>query len=86
MPARFSLDDLVRILSASAGGAAALDGDIADVLFVDLGYDSLALMECASRIAREYGIEFADDAFAEVETPADLVGVVNDHLQPSNAV
>ncbi|MEU5977714.1 acyl carrier protein [Streptomyces sp. NPDC047315] len=76
----FSIDDLKRILREGAGATAELDGDILDASFDDLGYDSLALLETGSRIGREYGLEFEDTAFADVETPRDLVGVVNAQL------
>ena len=53
----FTLDDLRRILRACAGEAESidLDGDIVDIPFDELGYDSLALLELASRVEREYG-------------------------------
>ncbi|MFI8852978.1 acyl carrier protein [Streptomyces sp. 891-h] len=80
MTEEFGIDDLKRILQEGAGGGSALSGDILDLTFEDLGYDSLALLETGSRIGREYGVEFDDTVFVDVETPRDLVQVVNDHL------
>ncbi|MFI6490861.1 acyl carrier protein [Streptomyces sp. NPDC050564] len=80
MSSEFSIDDLKRILAEGAGGENELMGDIQDVAFEDLGYDSLALLETGIRIGREYGLEFEDTAFVDVDTPRDLVGVVNAHL------
>ncbi|MCK7625833.1 acyl carrier protein [Streptomyces sp. RS10V-4] len=80
--AAFTLDDLRRILVSCAGenDGADLHGDILDTPFRDLGYDSLALMETAARVEREYGIDVSDDDIAEVETPRGLLGIVNDAL------
>ncbi|MFE5809612.1 acyl carrier protein [Streptomyces sp. NPDC056491] len=80
MTKRFGIEDLKRILREGAGGASELEGDIQNASFEDLGYDSLALLETGSRIGREYGLEFEDTAFADVETPRDFVDVVNAHL------
>ncbi|MEU9987623.1 acyl carrier protein [Streptomyces sp. NPDC048045] len=80
MSSEFGIDDLKRILAEGAGGESGLTGDIQDVTFEDLGYDSLALLETGTRIGREYGLEFEDTAFVDVDTPRDLLGVVNAHL------
>ncbi|MFD0346149.1 acyl carrier protein [Kitasatospora aburaviensis] len=40
------------------------------MLFSDLGYDSLAVLETVSRIEREYGIRIPEDALSAVRTPA----------------
>jgi len=53
-----------------------LDGDILDTDFDDLGYDSLALLETAARITREYQIVIDDDA-AIARTPRELLQLVN---------
>ena len=67
----FELQDLRRILRESAGTAEGvdLDGDILDIEFDDLGYDSIAMMETAARISREYGIPLDDDALTLAVTP-----------------
>lgn len=74
-----TLDDLKRILREGAGAdeGVDLDGDILDLEFADLGYDSLALMETAARITREYGIALDDDAALAATTPRSLLTVVN---------
>jgi minimal PKS acyl carrier protein len=73
------IQDLRRILQESAGAEQGvdLDGEILDVQFDELGYDSLALMETASRISREYGIQIDDDALSEATTPRRLLGLLN---------
>ncbi|MFF4216854.1 MULTISPECIES: acyl carrier protein [Streptomyces] len=77
--AQLTLDTLRTILVTSAGEDDSVDlsGDILDVTFEDLGYDSLALMECASRIEREYGVAVSDDDVNEELTPRRLLDLVN---------
>ncbi|WP_131738761.1 acyl carrier protein [Actinomadura roseirufa] len=72
-----TLDDLRRILleEAGAGEGADLDGDILDTDFGDLGYDSIALLETASRLNRDYEVEI--DTAVEARTPRQLLDVVN---------
>jgi minimal PKS acyl carrier protein len=74
----FTLDDLVRILRDCAGQAESVElgGDILDVPFADLGYDSLALMEAVSRIQRQYQVRLGDEAAGD-ETPRLLLERVN---------
>lgn len=77
--AQINMDDLRRILVACAGEDDGIDlsGDILDTSFGDLGYDSLALMETAARIERDYGVALADDVIADAQTPRDLLDLVN---------
>jgi act minimal PKS acyl carrier protein len=74
-----TLTDLTRIMRESAGEDenVNLDGDILDVSFSDLGYDSLALLETAGRIEREFGIRLGDDTVGEAETPRQFLDLVN---------
>ncbi|HVW40257.1 MAG TPA: acyl carrier protein [Amycolatopsis sp.] len=77
-----SIDGLKEILRSAAGedDGVDLDGDILDVAFAELGYDSLALLETAARIAREYGVTLSDDDIDEIETPRALLDRVNTAL------
>ncbi|MFE2599910.1 acyl carrier protein [Streptomyces sp. NPDC059396] len=74
-----TLADLTRMLRESAGEEEGvdLDGDVLDTPFIDLGYDSLALLQVIGLIQREYGITIPDDAVAEAETPGALLALVN---------
>ncbi|WP_433226651.1 acyl carrier protein [Microtetraspora malaysiensis] len=84
----FTLEDLVRIMRECAGedDAVDLDGDVADVEFEDLGYDSLAVMETVSRISHEYEVPLPEEAVSEARTPAELVAlVVQRQQQPAQA-
>ncbi|GAA0900871.1 acyl carrier protein [Streptomyces thermoalcalitolerans] len=80
-----SIDDFTRILRESAGEDEAVDlsGDIADLPFTDLGYDSLALLEVAGRIARDYGVALPDEVLDGAETPRAFVDLVNAALSGS---
>jgi len=73
------LAELRRILRESAGTELGvdLDGEILDTTFGDLGYDSLAVMETASRITREYGVSIDDEALGTATTPRRLLDLVN---------
>ncbi|MGP4087149.1 acyl carrier protein [Streptomyces sp. KR55] len=79
----FTFDALKRILLEGAGAdeGVDIDGDILDITFENLGYESLALLETAGRIEREYGVSLDDDIFAEHPTPRALVAAINDVLK-----
>lgn len=73
------LTDLRRMLTESAGVTPGvdMDGDIAETSFDDLGYDSIALMEIATRITSTYGVPIDDEALADATTPRLLLDLVN---------
>ena len=75
----FTIEDLVRILIASAGVSEEHDltGDILDIPFDELGYDSLALLQSATKIQEEFGVSVPDDAVAEFTTPRATLTYVN---------
>ncbi|MDA3645738.1 acyl carrier protein [Saccharopolyspora indica] len=83
----FTIDDLRRILREAAGVDENVDinGDIHDLEFEELGYESLALLETATRIEREFGVELEDSVITEARTPAALLAVVNGALRSSAA-
>ncbi|NGO43901.1 acyl carrier protein [Streptomyces ureilyticus] len=74
-----TLADLTRMLRESAGEEEGvdLDGDVIDTPFMELGYDSLALLQVIGEIQREYGIEIPDDAVVDAETPGALLALIN---------
>lgn len=76
-----TIEQLVQIMRECAGEdeSVSLDGDIYDAPFSDLGYDSLAVMETAARIERQFGLNLPDD-IAVAETPRAFLGTVNRHL------
>ena len=72
-------DELRGILVRCAGvdETAQPDREILDLTFEDLGYDSLALMETAAVLQREYGIEIPDDELFTTDTPRALLERAN---------
>ena len=74
-----ALPDLRRILLEGAGAVQGidLDDEILDSNFEDLGYDSIAIMETAARISREYGVAINDEALLDARTPRLLLDLVN---------
>ncbi|NUP44855.1 MAG: acyl carrier protein [Streptomyces sp.] len=81
--ARITLEELKDML-AKAGGEGAdvpsLDGDAVDTPFVELGYDSLAMLEVTSLVELAYDISLEDDAAQTAETPRALLDLVNGML------
>jgi act minimal PKS acyl carrier protein len=77
-----TIDDLRLILREGAGAdeGVDLDGDIMDVPFDELGYDSLALLETGSRIGRKFDVQLEDATFTDAETPRALIKAVNEQL------
>lgn len=79
---RLELTDLTALLRECAGEGEGtdLDGDVLDTLFLDLGYDSLALLQATGIIERDYGIMLDEEAMDEVETPRQYLELVNQAL------
>jgi act minimal PKS acyl carrier protein len=77
-----TLPELKETLLAAAGESEGvdLDGDIADVPFADLGYDSLAILETGGRVEKTYGISLDDDDITSAETPGELLKLINASL------
>jgi act minimal PKS acyl carrier protein len=77
-----TIEDLRRILRDGAGADEQLDldGEILDVDFEDLGYESLALLETVGRIEREYHVTLEDSTATEARTPRALLDLVNQRL------
>ncbi|MEU4584507.1 acyl carrier protein [Kitasatospora aureofaciens] len=84
---RFELTDLTVLLRESAGEneGVDLDGDIQDVSFADLGYDSLAMLQTTGRVEREWGVLLDDEAVSEAETPRQYLELVNRALSERTA-
>ncbi|SEF26516.1 act minimal PKS acyl carrier protein [Amycolatopsis pretoriensis] len=74
----FTIEDLKRILAEGAGISENIDlsADILDIEFAMLGYDSLALLETAGRIEREYGISLDESILGDATTPRAFVDAV----------
>jgi acyl carrier protein len=77
-----TIEELKSIMGRCVGDDESidLDGDLLDTPFLTLGYDSLALLETATIIKREYGVAIADDELNDLETPGALLDKVNAEL------
>ena len=83
-PTQLTIDDLKQIMRECAGedDAVSLEGDILDTSFLDLGYDSLALLETAALVKRQYGVTVSDEDLHGIETPRAFLTKVNSVLAP----
>ncbi|WP_409493543.1 acyl carrier protein [Amycolatopsis sp. cmx-11-12] len=80
---KLTLTDLTEMMRECAGESEEVDlrGDVLDILFDDLGYDSIALLETAARIQRDHGVNLPDDAVTDAKTPRALLGLVNQAIE-----
>ncbi|NEA44196.1 acyl carrier protein [Streptomyces sp. SID11385] len=77
-----SAENLKEILR-SVGGAeedSAAAEDFLDTSFGALGYDSLAVLEAAAHIEREFDVALPEDEITTETTPQLLIDSVNRHL------
>jgi minimal PKS acyl carrier protein len=77
-----TIDQLKQIMLRCSGvdDGVDLSGDITDEQFRELGYDSLAVLEMASQLQREYKLEIPDEAIEELNSPGDVLRYVNGKL------
>jgi minimal PKS acyl carrier protein len=78
-----TLDELKTVMLRCSGlpDQASVEGDIRDITFEDLGYDSLAVLEIASAMQRQYKIEISDESIETMTTPGAVLDFVNGALQ-----
>ncbi|MFC5723792.1 acyl carrier protein [Streptomyces gamaensis] len=78
----FTLDDLRAAMREAVGTDSSVDlaGDIADIEFAHLGYDSLAVLELTNHIQRTWGVTVADETALKAATPGMFVAYVNKTL------
>ncbi|MFC9505978.1 acyl carrier protein [Streptomyces sp. NPDC057002] len=81
--AALTSEKLFAILRECAGEEESVTSAVnaVDMEFTDLGYDSLALLETAARVSREYDVEIPEEDLSEVTTPAGFLSVVNTLLK-----
>ncbi|MER7312125.1 MULTISPECIES: acyl carrier protein [Streptomyces] len=82
-----TLSDLLVLLRECAGEEESVDlgGDVEDVPFDALGYDSLALLNTVGRIERDHGIRLGDGAVEKATTPRALLEMTNAALTGASA-
>ena len=78
----FTEDTLRDIMRACAGPGEhpELEGDFIDAPHEELGFDSLAILQLATRIQEDLGVPFPDDAVAEMVTPRSVLNYVNTQM------
>ncbi|MFB6505496.1 MULTISPECIES: acyl carrier protein [unclassified Streptomyces] len=76
---RLELTELTVLLRTCAGEGEGvdLDGDVLDTLFLDLGYDSLALLQVTGIIERDYEVMLDEEVLEDAETPRQYLDLVN---------
>ena len=57
-----------------------LAGDIIDEPLLDLGYDSLAVLQILTVVRRETGANLPDSMFADLRTPRDILTAVGESV------
>ncbi|MFC8538897.1 acyl carrier protein [Streptomyces sp. NPDC057249] len=84
---RLHLTDLAALLRAAAGSeeGAPLDEAAQDTLFLDLGYDSLALLQVTGVVERDYDVALDEEALDEAQTPRAYLDLVNGALAARSA-
>ncbi|MEV0482870.1 acyl carrier protein [Streptomyces sp. NPDC050508] len=83
---QLELRELTALLRECAGeeDGVDLEGDVLDIPFTDLGYDSLAMLQTTGRIERDYEIAL-DEAIDSAGTPRAYLDVVNQALSAREA-
>ncbi|MGW8970474.1 acyl carrier protein [Streptomyces platensis] len=75
--------DLRRVLVECSGDSETpgLDEGFLTASFEQLGFDSLALLETAARLKQEFLIDLPDDEVHRVETPEELLSLVQEQAK-----
>jgi acyl carrier protein len=82
MSSTMTFEDLKAVVSRCVGELGELDLTESDLgtSFTEIGYDSLAVLEIASQIQREYGLQIPDEAIETMDTPKAVIDYVNSSL------
>lgn len=79
------LIDIMRECAGEDEEVAAEGEGIGDIELERLGYDSLAMMEAAGRVKRQFHAELSDSALADIRTLNQFVAAVNATLASAGA-
>jgi minimal PKS acyl carrier protein len=74
------LRDIMHATAGETGDTTELPRDFLDKKFSELDFDSLAVLEIATRIQQELQLSVSDDAIAEMTTPRSVLDFVNGEL------
>ncbi|WP_432573706.1 acyl carrier protein [Kineococcus sp. SYSU DK005] len=73
----FGLDDLMDLLVAKVGLPASARTADPDVMFTDLGLDSLAFLQLQTELQQAHGLPVDESAHAEDHSLGSIVDMVN---------
>ncbi|WP_369032442.1 MULTISPECIES: acyl carrier protein [Streptomyces] len=78
---------LIGLLRSSGGDSEThdLNGDVLDIGFAELGYDSLALLQVTGIVERDSGVALDGESLDEAETPRQYIEAVNRALSSQTA-
>ncbi|MGC9535674.1 acyl carrier protein [Streptomyces sp. UG1] len=79
MSSTMTFEDLKTIVSRCVDELELTEADLGTA-FTEIGYDSLAVLEIASQIQREYGLQIPDEAIETMDTPKAVIDYVNTSL------
>ncbi|WP_405783668.1 acyl carrier protein [Streptomyces sp. NBC_00859] len=79
---RLELTKLAALLREAAGDGEGvpLDEEALDTLFLNLGYDSLALLQVTGVLERDLAVTLDEEALDEAQTPRQYLDMVNGAL------
>lgn len=79
----FTITDLRRVATSavSADDIGEIDESSLDTEFLELGYDSLALLEVLAVIQREHGVRLPDEATESMQTPRMALDYINEQFK-----
>jgi minimal PKS acyl carrier protein len=77
-----TLDDLLQIMRTCSGRdeAVSLSEDATETEFLELGYDSLAVLEIVTQVQRQFGLAISDEDIETLTTPASMLEYINGNL------
>ncbi|MFL6141122.1 MAG: acyl carrier protein [Labedaea sp.] len=83
MSKTFTLSQLLEVMRSCAGveDGVEIDASKADVEFEELGYDSLAVLEIAAQVQRQYGVPMPDECVEHMHTPSEAVNFILEQFE-----
>ncbi|MFI1913906.1 acyl carrier protein [Nocardia sp. NPDC020380] len=77
---QFTIADLWRIIRECAGEPDAMPPgtDLDGATFRDLGYDSVVMLEAATKLDQEFGVALSDEVVFDLATPRAFLDAVRE--------
>lgn len=81
-----TLDEFIGLVETHAGepDEGNLDDSVIDVLFEQLGYDSVRLLEVLSQIKNRYGLDLSEEILSETKTLRQTLDKINELITTTN--